>query len=65
MKSKQYYGGIIAGLGAGFFLGFVFAGEGIVPYGSLSRIALLAVAIGTGLFLGPHLARSDNAKSKV
>ncbi len=61
MKSKQYYGGIVAGLGAGFFLGFVFAGEGIILYGSLSRIAVLALAMGTGLFLGPHLARSGNA----
>ena len=45
MHAKRFWGPAIAGLGAGFFLGFLFAGEGIIPYSVLTKCLVLVCAL--------------------
>jgi hypothetical protein len=45
MHGKRYWGPAIAGLGAGFFLGFLLAGEGIIPYSVLTKSLVLVCAL--------------------
>jgi hypothetical protein len=57
MYGKRYYGPAIAGLGAGFFLGFLLAGEGVIPYSVLTKAIVLLCGLGL-VVAGQMLARS-------
>jgi hypothetical protein len=45
MSGKSYYGPAIAGLAAGFFIGFLLAGEGVIPYSVLTKDIVLICAL--------------------
>ena len=62
---KRYYGGVIAGLGLGFFAGFGLAGDGVIPYNELTRIVVLILTLGLVLVCGPLLARTEKPKEQT
>jgi hypothetical protein len=45
MHTWRYYGPVIAGFGAGFFFGFLLAGEGVIPYSALTKTIALVCAL--------------------
>ena len=62
---KRYYGGVITGLGLGFFAGFGLAGDGVIPYNGLTRIVVLVLALGLVVVCGPLLARTEKPKEQT
>jgi hypothetical protein len=60
MHGKRYWGPTIAGLGAGFFLGFLFAGEDIIAYSVLTKSLVLLCALVLTV-AGQVMARAETA----
>lgn len=57
MGGKSYYGPAIAGLGVGFFIGFLLVGEGVIPYNLVTKSIVLVCALALAA-AGQILARS-------
>jgi hypothetical protein len=58
MSGKRYYGTTLAGFACGFFIGFLLAGEGVIPYSVLTKSIVLLSALAL-IVVGLVVARSE------